>query len=620
MNAFKGEPKSGSEVRENRYIVVDQFGYKPNMKKVAVLANPQEGWNSKDEYIPDDTLEVRRFDNGAVVMSGRAKPWKNGQTESTSGDSGMWFDFSSVTAPGTYFIFDRQNAARSVAFEIKDDVYREVLKAAVRMFYFNRANVAKVKPFACVGEKCWLAGVDYLGDGQDSQCHSLNDKENPAKARDLSGGWWDAGDTDKYTTFTHSVMHQLLSAYEENPRPFTDDYNLPESGNGLPDLIDEIKVELDFLKKMQPADLGGGALLKMGNIDYGDPVPEESRFKRYYYPDACSSATVTLAGVFAHASLTLSQFPPLKAYADDLRTRALSAWAHYGSHPKSDKCDDGTIKSGDADVSLPEQDERGVVAAAYLFALTGDKQYSKFIDENRKLTRPFKDDTWGLYEAADGDALLFYTTLPNADPALKKAILERRLERWNSSDLFGMKPERDLYRAYMPEYSYHWGSNQPRANAGNTNYDVVQYKLVDAEQAGSARERAAGMLNSFHGVNPLQIVYLSAMGAYGAERSANEMFHTWFRDGDKRWDSAKDSEFGPAPGYVTGGPNKSYCESDKDHKCYTSDFRKLPPQKAYIDFNTSFVPQADFDSSWALTEPAIYYQAAYVKLLSKFVD
>ena len=110
------------------------------------------------------------------------------------------------------------------------------------------------------------------------------------------------------------------------------------------------------------------------------------------------------------------------------------------------------------------------------------------------------------------------------------------------------------------------------------------------------------------------------MGAYGAERSCNEMFHTWFRDGDKRWDSAKDSEFGPAPGYVTGGPNKSYCENDKDHKCHNSEFRKQPAQKAYIDFNTAFEPTREYDSSWALTEPAIYYQAAYVKLLSKFVD
>lgn len=617
---FVGEPKSGVEVPENRYIVVDQFGYRPDMKKVAILVDPQQGWNANDEYVPGDELEVRRFGDGAKVASGTPVPWNGGATQPSSGDRGYWFDFSSLTEPGSYFVFDRKNGVRSVRFEIADDVYRDVLKAAVRMFYFNRANFAKEKPYACVAEKCWLQGLDYMGPGQDKEARSVLDRENEKTARDLSGGWWDAGDTDKYTTFTYSVLHQLLSAYEDNPRPFTDDYGIPESGNGLPDLIDEIKYELDFLKKMQPADLGGGALLKVGNVEYGDPIPEQSKFKRYYYPAPCSSATITVAGVFAHAALTLSEFEALREYAEDLKRRALSAWTHYASHPKSDACDDGTIKSGDADVPLPEQDARALVAAVYLYALTGEARFDAFIDEHKGLTRPFKEDRWSVYEAPEGDALLFYTTLPNANPALKKAILDRKLSQWASVDIYGMKPEKDLYRAYMREDSYHWGSNNARANFGSTNYDMVQYRLVSGAEAESARDRAAGILHSFHGVNPMQLVYLTQMAAYGAERSCNEMFHTWFRDGDPRWDSAKDSELGPAPGYVTGGPNKSYCSAEKDHACYDSEFRKQPAQKAYLDFNTSWDPKAPYDMSWAVTEPAIYYQAAYVKLLSKFVD
>jgi endoglucanase len=619
---FVGEPKSGSAIPESRYMVVDQFGYRPDMKKVAILVDPQQGSNAKDEYVPGNTLELRRFDDGVQVLSAKPTLWNNGETQPNSGDRGSWLDFSQLTTAGSYFIFDRQNGVRSVRFDVNDNVYRDVLKAAVRMFYFNRANFAKTKPFACVGEKCWVDGVDYMGPGQDKQAHSVLDKTNDQTIRDLSGGWWDAGDTDKYTTFTYSVMHQLLSAYEDHPGPFTDDYNIPESGNGLPDLIDEIQYELDFLKKMQPADLNGGALLKLGNIEHGDPIPDESKFKRYYYPAPCSSATITLASVFAHASLTLSKFDRLKDYAEDLRKRALAAWAHYGSHPKSDTCDDGTIKSGDADVNLSDQDARAVVAAVYLYASTGDPQFDAFIAKNRDLTRPFKEDRWSVYEAPEGDALLFYTTLPKGKPELKQAILDRKLQQWKNVDFYGMKPNQDLYRAFMREDSYHWGSNQPRANFGSTNYDMVQYKLVNGEQAASARDRAAGILNSFHGVNPMGLVYLTQMGAYGAEHSCNEIFHLWFRDGDERWDSAKDSKFGPAPGYVPGGPNKSYCsgDGDRDHKCYASEFRKQPAQKAYMDFNTSWAPDRDYDMSWALTEPAIYYQAAYVKLLSKFVD
>jgi len=618
--AVASEPKSGDEVPESRYLVVDQFGYRPELAKIAILVDPVVGWNAADEYQPGEVLEIRRYHDGKKVMSGAPVAWQSGQVQPNAGDRGWWFDFSEVREPGSYFVFDPKNRVRSYRFEIGQGVYREVLKAAVRMFYFNRANVKKEKPYACVGQKCWLAERDTMGPGQDGEARSVRERDNPKTARDLSGGWWDAGDTNKYTTFTYPVLHQLLTAFTQNPKPFTDDYNIPESGNGLPDLIDELKVELDFLKKMQASDLGGGALLKMGNVEYGDPIPELSTFPRYYYPEPCSSATITIAGMFAHAALVLRQFATLGDYARDLEARAKSAWEHYQTHPKSDICDDGTIKSGDADVSLPEQDARAVVAAVYLFALTGEPRYTEFMKKHRGLTRPFKEDRFGIYEAPESDAFLYYTTLANADPEFRRDILERKLSGWRVADYYGMKPEKDLYRAYMREDSYHWGSNNPRANFGSTNHDLVQYGLVQGPELVSARDRAAGMLHSFHGVNPMQLVYLSQMEAYGAERSATEIYHTWFRDGDPRYDSSKTSSLGPAPGYVTGGPNKTYCENDKDHGCYGSEFRKQPAQKAYIDFNTSWEPKAPYDMSWALTEPAIYYQAAYIKLLSKFVD
>lgn len=620
--AFRGEPKSGSQVPVNDYIVIDQFGYRPETPKVAVLVDPQVGWNAKDEYVPGNSLELRRWSDGAVMHRGPATRWRDGMTQPSSGDRGAWFDFSVVTEPGSYFVFDPTRGVRSHRFEVARDVYRDVLKAAMRMFYFNRANYAKVKPFACVKERCWTQRADYLGPGQDREARSVRDKGNERTRRDLGGGWWDAGDTNKYVTFTQVVLHQLLAAYEENPGPFGDDYGIPESGNGLPDLIDEVKVELDWLMKMQPADLGGGVLLKVGNIDHGDPVPEESRMPRYYYPAPCSSSTITAASVFAHSSLVFARFERLEAYADELRRRALDAWQYFQTHPRSDACDDGTIKSGDADRSIDEQEAIAVVAAVYLFGLTRELRFDEYVRAHHAVTRPFKEDRWSAYDADQGDALLYYTTLPGADAAFKELILERKKAQARVVEIYGFKPELDLYRAYMREESYHWGSNQPRANYANTNFDLVRYGLVAGEDAANVRARVAGLLNSFHGVNPLRIVYLTNMGPYGAEHSATEMFHTWFRDKDPRWDSARDSQLGPAPGYVTGGPNKAYCKDldPREHRCARSALRGQPAQKAYLDFNTGWEPRSEHDKSWEITEPAIYYQSAYVKLLSKFVD
>jgi hypothetical protein len=612
----------GLSVKVQKYIVVDQFGYRTRMSKVAVLVDPVAGWNAADEYTPGNELEVRQWSDGAVVHKGPSAPWNKGAVDDTAGDRGAWFDFSALTKPGLYYVFDPKNQVRSYPFSIADDVYRPILKTAMRMFYFNRANVEKKAPYACVGKRCWLQGADYVGPGQDKEARSVTERDDPKTARDLSGGWWDAGDTDKYVTFATDAFHQLMTAYEERPKAFKDDYGIPESGNGLPDIVDEILVELDWLVKMQPKDLGGGVLIKMGNVDYGDPVPDQSKFLRFYYPKPCSSATISYAGQVAHAALLLGKFPKLKPRVAELTTRALDAWKHYQANPKSDACDDGTIKAGDADKSLAEQAQYAVTAAVYLFALTGDKQYDEYVTKNYGVTRPFVDDRWSVYDQSQGDALLFYATLPKAMKATKDAILGRKKSQARSVDLYGFRPELDLYRAYMRADSYHWGSNNARGGYGNTNYDLLQYSLVESAERAGIEERVAGLVHSFHGVNPMQLVYLTNMYADGGDACADEAYHTWFRDHDPKWDNARTSELGPAPGYVTGGPNKGYCKDQNpaEHACAKSPVRDQPPEKAYFDLNTSYEPPNQYDKSWELTEPAIYYQASYVRLLSKLVD
>jgi hypothetical protein len=612
----------GLSVKHQKYIVIDQFGYTTRRKKVAVLVDPVLGWNADDGYVPGAELEVRKWSDGAVVHKGPSSLWNGGSVDDTSGDRGAWFDFSALTTPGLYYVYDPKNAVRSHPFEIADDVYRRVLKTAMRTFYFNRANFEKKAPYACVGKRCWLHGVDYMGPGQDKEARSVTDRDNPKTARDMSGGWWDAGDTDKYVTFSNDAFHQLLTAYEEKPKAFTDDYGIPESNNGIPDIIDEIVVELDWLVKMQPADLGGGVIIKMGNADYGDPVPDQSKFLRFYYPKPCSSAAIVFSGEMAHAALVLGKFPKFRPRVPELTRRALDAWKHYHENPKSDACDDGTIKAGDADKSLREQEQYAVASAVYLFALTGDKQYDDFVTKHHGITRPFVDDRWSVYDQSQGDALLFYATLPKATKATKDAIVARKKAQSTTADYYGFRPELDLYRAYVRKDSYHWGSNNARAGFGNTNYDVVQHALVAPAARQSFEERAAGILHSFHGVNPMQLVYLTNMYADGGDACADEAYHTWFRDKDPKWDNARTSELGPAPGYVTGGPNKDYCKDQKpgEHACASSPVRTQPPEKAYFDLNTSWDPPNPFDKSWEITEPAIYYQASYVRLLSKFID
>ncbi|TVR52288.1 MAG: hypothetical protein EA425_05320, partial [Puniceicoccaceae bacterium] len=219
-------------------IHVDQFGYLPDLAKVAVISDPQAGYNAHESYEPGATLQVRRRSDGAVVFSAAPTLWNGGATHEDSGDRGWWFDFSSVTTPGEYYIYDPANERRSPVFRIGDEVYRDVLRAAVRTFYYQRLAVPLEEPYA---EPPW---TDAPGFPQDAWARDVNAKNDPATARDLAGGWMDAGDSNKYPSFLAEVIHPLLYAWRAHPGAFGDDFGIPESGNGLPDLLDEIKFEL----------------------------------------------------------------------------------------------------------------------------------------------------------------------------------------------------------------------------------------------------------------------------------------------------------------------------------------------------------------------------------------
>jgi len=606
--ALLGSRDSWAQPTLEPHILVDQFGYRPQDPKVAVIRNPQVGYDRADTFIPGTRYQVRRVQDGGVVFSGTPTAWNGGALESSSGDVGWWFDFSSVDAPGNYYVFDVAKNARSAPFHIDPLVYREILKAAVRTYFYQRAGFAKQPPFA---QKCWIDGINYSGPNQDTEARDITDRYNAQKARNMSGGWFDAGDTTKYITFAAVPVHQLLTAYQITPAAFTDDFDIPESGNGIPDLLDEVRWELDWAERMQFAD--GSVALKVGDIiDTKGGAPSTDASPRFYVP-ACTSATIAAAGMYAHGAYVFREIPPLAADAHQLRMRAIAAWRNYQASPvKQTTCDSGLVRSAKADWNEADQAAEAVVAAVYLFAITGEHAYGDYVKAHYRETRPYHEPGWSRYNADQGEALLFYATLPDADPELKQTIdADKQKDAQSANQIYQFHPGDDLYRAFMQDEQYHWGSNQPRANIGNTNLDAVIYGLVPA-RADDYRTRAVEMLHYFHGVNPFSMVYMSNMRGYGATRSANEIFHAWFWHGSK-WSDALTSECGPAPGFVPGGPNASAAQNGVPATLMPPVGQ--PPQKSYRDWNAGWP-----DSSWAITEPAIYYQAAYVRLLSYFAQ
>ncbi len=606
------------------FIVVDQFGYLPSLKKVAVLRDAVDGFDSADQYRPGATLQVVDTATNTVVFSGSPTPWKNGAVDTSSGDRAWQFDFSAVTAAGTYQVVDAARNVRSARFEIGANVYRPVLVQAVRSFFYQRAGHAKLAPYAGTN---WADSASHLGPLQDSQARRYSATGDASTQRDLRGGWYDAGDLNKYTSWGASYVVDLLHAYAENTPVWTDDFNLPESGNGIADVLDEVKWGLDWLVRMQN---GNGSVLSIVGLASADGGGRPSAATgQSLYGDASTSATLASAAAYAYGAKVYGSLdnPAYDAYAADLELRAERAWTWANANPNvlfyNNSTEHGTAGLG---AGQQETDDTGrarlrLVAAIYLYALTGDAAYRSYVDSH--YTEVPMMSSWWLspYDAGSTRPLLYYASLPGATASVAQAIRTRYVELWERPDYAGwgaVADQRDPYRAQLD--SYHWGSNGIKALMGGMFADQGVYGLSQHSPAEIA-DAGVAYLHYLHGVNPLGKVYLSNMGTYGAENSVDQFFHSWFFDGTP-WDSARDSQYGPAPGFLVGGPNST--QYDWDDRCpgisvRCGSTRPSPPygqpgQKAYKDFNDGWPL-----NSWSVTENSNGYQTAYIRLLARYV-
>src|SRR6185295_8632210 len=112
------------------------------------ISDPQTGYNAATSYSPGTTFELREWGSNALLYSGAPTSWNGGQQHDQSGDIVWWFDFSSVTTSTSCYVFDPTNNTRSGRFEISDDVYNDVLKTALKAFYYQRCGSAKPAAYA----------------------------------------------------------------------------------------------------------------------------------------------------------------------------------------------------------------------------------------------------------------------------------------------------------------------------------------------------------------------------------------------------------------------------------------------------------------------------------------
>jgi subtilisin family serine protease len=589
-------------------VKVDQFGYRTTDKKVAVFSDPIIGYNENDQYMPGPTVALKNAITHQVVYSASPTSWNNGATHGQSGDRVWWFDFSSFTQPGTYYVAD--GAVRSEDFNISDTVFHQVFKTAFKTFYHQRCGTPKSGSFVLPG---------YVDDACHLQDISCKFYSNPTRTKDLSGGWHDAGDYNKYVNFAYTAVFDLLFSYHLHPEAWVSDaFGIPESGNSIPDMLDEIKYETDWLLKMQEQD--GGVLSMVGVANHATSSPPSADSSDRLYGPASTSASCSASAILAFTALQFKKIDNSTAlqYAITLENAAVNAYNWAVNNPDVRFYNQGIIGAGEQEIDSYETSMRIICAAVFLYELTGQSSYKNHV-ENHYAESHMKQ--WNFvypFENPTLLSLLYFAHLSGVTPAVTEDIkntFASSLE--NSADnLPAHVNGLDAYRAFINSNNYTWGSNRTKSNMGNL-YTAYQEYGLNTSNNPYVEEITSDYLGYFHGKNPVGRSFLTNMRHLGADMSINSIYHNWFSDGSPLWDDVRKSTYGPAPGFLSGGVNPSYA---LDGCCINNTCGFLnylcnnlqpplqqPVQKSYLDWNTGW-PQ----NSWQITEPAIYYQSAYL--------
>ncbi len=592
------------------HVRVDPFGYRPRATKMAIFRAPVTGYDAPANYTSPSTIQVKRSSDDAVVFSGQAIPWKAGATHSQSGDKVWWFDFSSFQSPGVFYVIDPATAARSEDFPIDKDVYDSVLRTAMKMYYQQRCGAPKSTPFT--GSK-WTDTACHLHGQQDLDCRLVSNPV-PATSKDLSGGWHDAGDYNKYINYADDALQDLLGAYEIDPLGWPDDEGIPESGNGVPDILDEIRYELSWMLKMQNPD--GSVLHKVSvtNFAAGSPPSTDTAPRRY--APATASATISACGAFARAALDFEARPDAssQAFGAQLRVAAIGAWNWLEAHPAQipSAYDNAGFQNAAAEDSAYEQQMNRMRAAVHLYRATKLAKYKTFVESNANASHMIQ---WGWASPFEQDwqeALLTYAETPGATLSLAQTIRTTYANLMKGADhLAQFTGQSDAYRAFLYDQDHTWGSNRTKCREGSM-FMAMNRRGLDTPNAALYRTAAEDYLHYIHGVNPTGYCYLTNMASLGAENSLPEFYSAWFADGTI-YDNALTSPSGPPPGYLVGGVNPSFAPDPAYAGPPLVPPMGQPVLKSFKDWNADW-PQ----NSWELTECHIPMQAAYVRLLAEF--
>jgi endoglucanase len=547
-----------AKVEDRQYsdhLKVCQVGYLVDETKIAVLTAKPQG-----------KVFVRNSQNDEMVASllvGAAS------LDSDTGDSVRLIDLTEVSKPGRYYL-EMPGVGRSFDFSVGNEIFTRPFQLSM-LFY--------------TGQRCGTA-VRLSGDFAQyhhALCHMSDAHFDASTGRSgeksLTGGWHDAGDFGRYSINSGISMGTLLWAYELNSEKLRDvELMIPEKSSSLPQMLTEIRWNLDWMLKMQ--DESGGVWHKATTAKFpGSILPESDNARMLIVgsgrdPFLTTQATGNLVAVAAIAARVYRPFDP--DYADQCLSAARRGWkwlestpdSHFQTNPKG--IETGAYEDNDAN------DER-LWAASELFRTTGDARYHEYFLKSFRRIRPMFNPGFP-HEWKNVHALALYgyaiEKRTEVDPKVQQEI---RLEALHAADEIVNRVLLNGYRVPLSTENYIWGSNALVANYGM-------------------------MLRLAHRISPKPQYVTAAQDSLHYLLGRNTFNTSFVTQVGKRWPmnphhrpSEADDVLEPWPGMLIGGPNAQNANE------------KRPPARQWDDVKQSYTTN----------EVAINWNAPLVFLLAE---
>jgi endoglucanase len=562
-------------------VLVDQVGYLPARPKIATVRS--------DAPAPLDW----------TLLDGGGRPVARGRTvpagrDAASGDAVHVADFSAHRAPGEGYVLDVAGE-RSHPFAIRADLFHKLKYDALAYFYQNRSGIPIVMPYA--GDVKWTRPAGHLSD-REVPC--LQAAACGYKL-DVSGGWYDAGDHGKYVVnggiavWTLLDLHERLAGLGRSAADFGDGkLSIPEQGNGVPDLLDEARWELEWILKMQVPDghpLAGMAHHKMHDRAWTELAtgPHQDHQPRYLFPPS-TAATLNLAAVAAQGARIWRTLDP--PFAARCLAAAASAYAAAEEHPAI-LVRAPQQSSGGGPYDDPDVGDEFYWAAAELFITTGETRYRQAMARSPHWLavpttadpgdRPAGAPTTMSWQQTAALGSLSLAVQPEGRVGLaagERAQLRRNLLA--AADLYVAIIGQQGYRSPLRPGAkgYPWGSNSNVVN------DLLVVALAyDLSHDRRYLDAVATGMDYLLGRNPLDKCYVSG---YGSRPLVHPHHRFWAAQYNFRFPP-------PPPGALAGGPNSGI----EDPTAKAAGLRGCAPQKCYVDHI----------EAWSLNEVAINWNA-----------